>query len=72
MEFLINTIEADRPTINGRTYSRKAMEAAVVQAKEKIANGTCFFPVFIGSVDSSGKVSEDDLKLISFNFQFKK
>ncbi len=127
MDFLINAIEADRPTVNGRTYSRKAIEAAVVQVKERIANGTCFvtygnqgaeidlskiagivndiniednkmkisfesidrmpfgailknielpnteiFPVFIGSVDSNGKVSEDDLKLISFNFQFKK
>ena len=45
--FIINSIEADKPTCNNRIYPRKVMEKAVSDYNEKIKNGKCF--VFIGS-----------------------
>lgn len=44
--FIINSIEADKPTCNNRIYPRKVMEKAVSDYNEKIKNGKCF--VFIG------------------------
>ena len=42
MKIVINSIEADKPTINNRIYPRETMEKACTMFNEKIKTGKCF------------------------------
>lgn len=46
-KFIINSIEADKPTYNGRIYPREVMEKAVSEYNEIIKKDKCF--VLLGS-----------------------